>query len=201
LAIGHTCVIFYDVCYLTFSYFIVFLQNLYREKGSRSIKSFIVSCLSLWLLVRSDISTCMASMFNLQLLLFTVSDNHYVVHASFYGFWLPLCCPYFYLRFLITIMMSILLFTVSDYHYVVHTSIYVSDYHYVVHTSIYGFSLPLCCPYFYLRFLIAIMLSMLLFTVSQYHYVVHTSMYDISLPLCCPYFYFMDNIMVMKNRK
>ena len=52
---------------LLFFLFIVFLPNLYREKGSRSIKSFTVSCLSVWLLVRSDISTCMASMFNLQL--------------------------------------------------------------------------------------------------------------------------------------
>jgi hypothetical protein len=79
------------------------------------------------------------------------SFGHYFVHTSIYGFWLSLCCPYFYLRFLITIMLSILLFTVSHYHY-------------VVHTSIYGFWLPLCCPYFYLRFLITIMLSILLFT-------------------------------------
>ena len=154
----------------------------------------------------------------LSVLLFTASDyplvsfGHCVVcSSSIYGirlpfgiFW-PLCCLFFfYLRHLITlwyllatVLSVLLLFTASDYPL-------VSFGHCVVcSSSIYGIWLPfgvfwsLCCLFFfYLRhlitlwYLLATVLSVLLFTASDYslvsfgHCVVcSSSIYGIQLPL------------------
>ena len=56
----------HQVCYGTLFVFIVFLPDLYREWSSLLVISSIVSCLSRLLLVQSNLSTCMASIFNVQ---------------------------------------------------------------------------------------------------------------------------------------
>ena len=44
--LGHTYVIYYDVCYLTYFFNLWYFSQIYiGEKGFRSVKSFTVSCL------------------------------------------------------------------------------------------------------------------------------------------------------------
>ena len=184
--------------------------------------------ITLWYLLATVLSV---------LLLFTASDyplvsfGHCVVcSSSIYGIWLPfgifwpLCCLFFYLRHLIThwyllvtVLSVLLLFTASDYPL-------VSFGHCVVcSSSIYGILLPfgifwpLCCLFFfYLRhlitlwYLLATVLSVLLFTASDYplvsfgHCVVcSSSIYSIWLPLgifwplCCLFFFYLRHLITL----
>ena len=95
-----------------------------------------------------------------------VSFPHCIVSPSIYGFWLPLW-------YLVVIVLSVL-FTASDYPFGIFWSLYclsfylrllittlVSSGHCIVCPSIYGFWLPLW-------YLVAIVLSVLLFTASDY---------------------------------
>ena len=120
--------------------------------------------------------------FYLRLLITTlVSGSHCIVCPSIYGFWLPLW-------YLVAIVLSVLLFTTSDYHFGILWPLYclsfylrflittlVSGSHCIVCPSIYGLWLPLW-------YLVAIVLSVLLFTASDYHF-------GILWPLYCLSFY------------
>ena len=115
-----------------------------------------------------------------------VSFGHCVVcSSSIYGFWLPLW-------YLVAIVLSVLLFTASDYPYGIFWPLcclfffylrllitpLVSCSHCIVcSSSIYGFWLPLW-------YLVAIVLSVLLFTTSDYPY-------GIFWPLCCLFFFYL----------
>ena len=108
--------------------------------------------------------------FYLRLLITTlVSNGHCIICPSVYGFWLPLW-------YLVAIVLSVLLFTASDYHFGILWPLYylsfylrllittlVSCGHCIICPSIYGFWLPLW-------YLVAIVLSVLLFTASDYHF-------------------------------
>jgi hypothetical protein len=150
-----------------------------------------------------------------------------IVCPSIYCIWVPFWpfyCLYFYLWFLgslSAIILSVLLFTVSWFpfgHCIVCPSIYVSGFpfgHCIVCPSIYGFCFPLWplyCVSFYLRFLgslMAIVLSVLLFTVSEFpfgHCIVCPSIYGFWVPfwsLYCLSFYlrFLGAIRENRNRK
>ena len=110
-----------------------------------------------------------------------VSFGHCIVCTSIYDFWLPLW-------YLLAIVLSVLLFTISDYPFGIFWPLYclyfylrflitplVSFGHCIVCTSIYDFWLPLW-------YLLAIVLSVLLFTISDYPF-------GIFWPLYCLYFY------------
>ena len=108
--------------------------------------------------------------------------GHCVVWSSIYRFWLPLW-------YLLATVLSVLLFTDSDYPFDIFWPLcclifldlqilitpLVSFGHCVVCSSIYGFWLPLW-------YLLAIVLSVLLFTDSDYPF-------GIFWPLCCLFFY------------
>ena len=118
--------------------------------------------------------------FYLRLLITTlVSCGHCIIWPSIYGFWLPLW-------YLVAILLSVLLFTVSDYHFGILWSLYymsfylrllittlVSCGHCIIWPSIYGFWLPLW-------YLVAIVLSVLLFTASDYHFGILWPLYYLS---------------------
>jgi hypothetical protein len=120
--------------------------------------------------------------FYLRLLITTlVSCSHCIVCPSIYGFWSPLW-------YLVTIVLSVLLFTASDYPFGILLPLYCLSFylqllnttfascrHCIVCPSIYGFWLPLW-------YLVAIVLSVLLFTASDYHF-------GILWPLYCLSFY------------
>ena len=109
-----------------------------------------------------------------------VSFGHCIVCPSIYGFWLPLW-------YLFPIVLSLLLFMASDYPFGILWSLYCLSYlrlpitplvsfgHCIVCPSIYGFWLPLW-------YLVAIVLSVLLFTASDYPF-------GILWPLYCLSFY------------
>jgi hypothetical protein len=110
-----------------------------------------------------------------------VSCGHCIVCPSIYGFWLPLW-------YLVTIVLSVLLVKASDYPFGILLPLYCLSFylqllnttfascrHCIVCPSIYGFWLPLW-------YLVAIVLSVLLFTASDYHF-------GILWPLYCLSFY------------
>ena len=121
--------------------------------------------------------------FYLRLLITTlVSCGHCIISPSIYGLWLPLWC-------LVAIVLSDLLFTASDYHFGIlwplhYLSFYirllmttlVSCGHCIICPSIYGFWLPLW-------YLVAIVLSDLLFTASDYHFGILWPLYYLSFYL------------------
>ena len=121
--------------------------------------------------------------FYLRLLITTlVSCGHCIICPSIYGFWLPLW-------YLVAIVLSVLLFTASDYHFGILWPLYylsfylrllittlVSCGHCIICPSIYGFWLPLW-------YLVAIVLSVLLFTASDYHFGVLWPLYYLSFYL------------------
>ena len=111
-----------------------------------------------------------------------VSCGHCIVCPSIYDFWLPLW-------YLVAIVLSVLLFTTSDYHFGILWPLYclsfylrllittlVSCGHCIVCPSIYGFWLPLW-------YLVAIVLSVLLFTASDYHFGILWPLYCLSFSL------------------
>jgi hypothetical protein len=116
--------------------------------------------------------------FNLRFLITTlVSCGHCVVCSSIYGFWLLLW-------YLVARVLSVLLFTVSDYPFGILCPLFCMFFylrllitplvycgHCVVWSSIYGFWLLLW-------YLVAIVVSVLLFTASDYSF-------GILWPLCC----------------
>jgi hypothetical protein len=117
--------------------------------------------------------------FYLRLLITTlVSCDHCIICPSIYGFWLPLW-------YLVTIVLSDLLFTACDYHFGILWPLYYLSYlhllittlvscgHCIICPSIYGFWLPLW-------FLVAILLSVLLFTASDYHFGIFWPLYYLS---------------------
>jgi hypothetical protein len=140
--------------------------------------SIYIFWLPLWYLVAIVLSD----------LLFTASDYHF-------GILWPLYYLSFYLRLLITTL-------VSCGHCIICPSIYASDYHFgilwplyyrsfylrllittlvscghcIIWPSIYGFWLPL-------RYLVAIVLSVLLFTASDYHFGILWPLYYLSFYL------------------
>ena len=121
--------------------------------------------------------------FYLRLLITTlVSCGHCIICPSIYGFWLPLW-------YLMAIVLSVLLFTASDYHFGVLWPLYyltfylrllittlVSCGHCIICPSIYGFWWPLWC-------LVAIVLSVLLFTASDYQFGILRPLYYMSFYL------------------
>jgi hypothetical protein len=108
-----------------------------------------------------------------------VSFGHCIICPSIYGFWLPLW-------YLLAIVLSVLQFTVSGYPYGIFWPLYclsfnirflvtpmVSFGHCIICPSIYGFWLPLW-------YLLAIVLSVLQFTVSGYPYGIFWPLYYLS---------------------
>ena len=124
--------------------------------------------------------------FYLRLLITTlVSCGHCIIWPSIYGFWWPLWC-------LVAIVLSVLLFTASDYQFGILWPLYylsfylrllittlVSCGHCIICSSIYGFWLPLW-------YLVAIVLSVLLFTASDYHFGILLPLYYLSFYLRLP---------------
>jgi hypothetical protein len=149
---------------------------------TRSLVLCVMFCRSLFVLLSFFLWPLCCLYFDLRILITSlVSCGHCVVCPSIYGFWLPLW-------YLVAIVLSVLLFTDSDYSFgilwllcclffdlrILITSL-VSCGHCVVCTSIYGFWLPLW-------YLLAIVLSVLLFTDSDYSF-------GFLWPLCCLSFY------------
>jgi hypothetical protein len=108
-----------------------------------------------------------------------VSCGHCIVCPSIYGFWLPLW-------YIVAIVLSVLLFTASAYHFGILLPLYclsfylrllittlVSCGHCIVCPSIYDFWLPLW-------YLVATVLSVLLFTASDYPFGILWPLYCLS---------------------
>ena len=118
--------------------------------------------------------------FNLRFLVTPmVSFSHCIICPSIYGFWLPLW-------YLLAIVLSVLQYTVSGYPYGIFWPLYylsfnirflvtpmVSFGHCIICPSIYGFWLPLW-------YLLAIVLSVLQYTVSGYPYGIFWPLYYLS---------------------
>ena len=120
--------------------------------------------------------------FYLRLLIITlVSCGHCIICPSIYGFWLPL-------SYLVAIVFSVLLFTASDYHFGILWSLYYLTYWRLLITTLVSCGHCIICPSIYgfwltLWYLVAIVLSVLLFTASDYHFGILWPLYYLSFYL------------------
>jgi hypothetical protein len=141
------------------------------------------------------------SLYLLPLITSLVSFGHCIVCPSIYAsdylfgiFW-PLYCLSFYLClwlplwYLLVIVLSVLLFTASDYLFGIFWPLYcLSFYLVLLITSLVSFGHCIVCPSIYclwlpLWYLLAIVLSVLLFSASDYLFGIFWSLYCLSFYL------------------
>ena len=121
--------------------------------------------------------------FYLQLLMTTlVSFGHCIDCSSIYGFWWPRW-------YLLAIVLTVLLFTASDYHVGIFWPLYwLSFYLQLLITTLVSFGHCIDCPSIYgfwwrRWYLLAIVLTVLLFTASDYHIGIFWPLYWLSFYL------------------
>ena len=121
--------------------------------------------------------------FYLRLLMTTlVSFGHCIDCSSIYGFWWPRW-------YLLAIVLTVLLFTASDYHFGIFWPLYwLSFYLQLLITTLVSFGHCIDCPSIYgfwwrRWYLLAIVLTVLLFTASDYHLGIFWPLYWLSFYL------------------
>jgi hypothetical protein len=122
------------------------------------------------------------SFYLLPLITSLVSFGHCIVCPSIYCFWLPFW-------YLLVIVLSVPLFTASDYLFGIFWPLYcLSFYLVLLITSLVSFGHCIVCPSIYclwlpLWYLLAIVLSVLLFSASDYLFGIFWSLYCLSFYL------------------